>query len=360
MDAPAHILNDHSVCQANADSPLFSILMAVYNAESYLKAALQSVIRQTCSSWQLICVDDASTDGSLEILRRYAARDERITVIHKEKNQGQAVARNEALQVACGAYVMMLDADDWLSDDCLEKVAEAFTPETDSVVLRLMQHYEEPAQAGMKETGKDAGQPEADCREELYAMPYAEDAVLSGYEAFVASLDWTLHGLYAVRRQIHLRYPYDTSCHLYSDDNTTRLHYLHSREVRFCSGTYFYRKHAQSCTSAISADRFLYMQANLSMRQTLLSEDVPADIVQFYERHRWLNYIDQIWLFISHRHELSPVARKQVEQSFREVYSTFSSCPVPPKFGYTRLRSYSLFWAQERLYFLLRRVLFRR
>lgn len=319
--------------------PLFSVLMAVYNAQPYLEDALKSMQCQTCPSWELICVDDASTDDSLEILERYAAADERIKFFSKSVNQGQAIARNEALTYARGAYVVMLDADDWLSEDCLESVRNSFMQETDSVVLRLVQYHQENG------------------HEELYETPYKASDVLSGHDAFVASLDWTLHGLYAVRRELHLRYPYDTSCHLYSDDNTTRLHYLHSREVRFCQGTYFYRKHEKSATSVVSADRFLYMQANLSMHKTLVREHVEPEILQFYERHRWLNYIDQLWLYSQYKNALTSNERQQIEASFREIYSTFSDRPVPVKFGYTRLRCYELFRLQEHLYFLLRRIM---
>ena len=320
-------------------TPQVSILMAAYNASAYLEDALQSVLRQTFSGWELLCVDDASKDCTREILRRHAASDSRIRVFHKDKNEGQAVARNEALMQARGDIIMMLDADDWLSDDCLESVAGCFSGQTDCVVLRLMEHYSQ------------------DGKEQMYAIPYNEDDVVSGYEAFVASLDWRLHGLYAVRRDIHLRYPYDTSCHLYSDDNTTRLHYLHSREVRFCSGTYYYRKHGESCTNSISPDRFLYMLANLSMRNTLIEEGVPQAILDRYESHRWLNYIDQLWLYSRYKRQFTKQERQRIEWNFRSVYASFSGLPVPMKFGYTRLADYRLFLLQEWLYFGLRKLM---
>lgn len=343
--------------------PLVSILMAAYNASAYLDDALQSVRRQTVVRWELLCVDDASQDDTLGILQRYASEDARIRVFHKDRNEGQAVARNEALQEAQGEIVMMLDADDWLSDDCLERVLACFygqsqgqyvdepsyspersgasDSEIDCVVLRLMEHYEE------------------DGRESVYEIPYQTGESIPGPEAFEASLDWRLHGLYAVRRDIHMRYPYDASCHLFSDDNTTRLHYLHSRKVGFCQGTYYYRKHANSCTNSISPDRFLYMQANLSMREALLREGVSQDILDRYESHRWLNYIGQMWLYSKCSTQFTSAQRKEIEGRFRDIYHTFTGRPVPAKFGYTRFDSYRLFLLQESIYFFLRR-LFRR
>lgn len=347
MDTPDH-------------KPVVSILMAVYNAERFLAKSIDSVLCQTFTSWELICVDDASTDSSLSILWKYAAKDSRIQVLHKDVNAGQAVARNDALKMVRGDYVTMLDADDWLSEDCLEKALMVMDSETDCAVLRLMQCYEDEASAKHKATktcgGSESVGGDDAFRMELYEVPFADYSTITGNDAFLASLDWQLHGLYLVRADLHKRYPYDTTCHLFSDDNTTRLHYLHSRQVRFCSGTYFYRKHEESCTNALTADRFLLMQANLSMRDTLLAEGVSEDVLQTYERHRWLNYIGQIWLYVQHRHQLSSPERRQIRARFKLIYRTFTSRPVPAKFGYTHFRSYTLFCLQEAAYFTLRKL----
>ena len=342
-------------------NPRFSILMAVYNAEAFLEKALQSLLSQSFSDWQLICVDDASTDHSLSLLQRYASQDDRITVIHKTVNEGQAIARNEALRLAQGDYVVMLDADDWLSPDCLELVGQAFEKgeDTDAVLLNLIKVYddghEEPYLDGSEAFLKKSDN-EACFSDNIHSGSWRETK-LSGYDAFLASLDWSLHGLYAVRRDIHLRYPFDTACRLYSDDNTTRLHYLHSRKVAFCEGHYYYRQHAASSTNAFTASRFLFMEANLSMKRTLEREGLSREVLDYYERHRWMVFIGQLWTYHCHHHQLTPVERKTVKESFRRIYGTFTSRPVPPKFGYTWFRSYRLFLLQEKLYFTLRKVL---
>ena len=78
--------------------PKVSVLVAVYNAEQWLPQSLGSLLSQTMQDIQVICVDDCSTDGSLTILNDYARSDPRFKVIHLEENQGQAHARNVALQ----------------------------------------------------------------------------------------------------------------------------------------------------------------------------------------------------------------------------------------------------------------------
>ncbi|MBQ2186601.1 MAG: glycosyltransferase family 2 protein, partial [Bacteroidaceae bacterium] len=91
--------------------PKVTILVAAYNASAYLRCCLDSLLSQTLDDFQAICVDDASTDDTLSILREYHTRDHRIEVIHLSQNQGQAHARNIGLAQARGSYICMLDAD---------------------------------------------------------------------------------------------------------------------------------------------------------------------------------------------------------------------------------------------------------
>lgn len=103
--------------------PKFSIIIPIYNAEEYLSQCLESVVNQTYTNLEIICVIDGSPDNSLEICRKYADKDERIKVFYKE-NGGTHTARNKGLEMACGEYVMFMDPDDWLDLDTLECLAE--------------------------------------------------------------------------------------------------------------------------------------------------------------------------------------------------------------------------------------------
>jgi len=94
--------------------PKVSIIIPVYNVENYLRDCLDSVINQTLSDIEIICINDCSTDGSLEILKEYAQKDNRIILINLEENHGQGYCRNLAIDQASGDYVMFLDSDDWL------------------------------------------------------------------------------------------------------------------------------------------------------------------------------------------------------------------------------------------------------
>ena len=103
---------------------LFSIIIPCYNVATYLRETLDSVLAQTCQDWECICVDDGSTDGTGQILDKYAVRDGRFRVMHKV-NEGVSMARNDAMQLAQGDYICFLDGDDVWSPDWLMKVKEA-------------------------------------------------------------------------------------------------------------------------------------------------------------------------------------------------------------------------------------------
>ena len=96
--------------------PLISIITPVYNVEQYLPQCIESVINQTFQNWELLLIDDGSTDRSGIICDEYALKDERIRVLHKE-NSGQSDSRNMALLLAKAELIGFVDSDDWLEPD---------------------------------------------------------------------------------------------------------------------------------------------------------------------------------------------------------------------------------------------------
>ena len=99
-----------------------SVLIPVYNVEAYLKECLESVISQTEKDIEIICVEDASTDHSLEILKKYQKKDPRIQLICHETNQGTCKARKDAVLAAAGEYLMFVDSDDYLALNACEEL----------------------------------------------------------------------------------------------------------------------------------------------------------------------------------------------------------------------------------------------
>ncbi|MGD6833880.1 glycosyltransferase family 2 protein [Sutcliffiella halmapala] len=101
--------------------PFFSIVICTYNTGEYLVSAIESVLSQTMENWELIIVDDWSTDETKDILQLYA-HTPNIQIIQEEYNKGKAACLNRALEKARGQWFLELDADDWLDWDCLTHV----------------------------------------------------------------------------------------------------------------------------------------------------------------------------------------------------------------------------------------------
>ena len=101
-----------------------SIIMAVYNRENFLEEAISSILRQNYSNFELIIVDDGSTDNSLNIARKFASRDKRIKIVLLNENKGFAAARNEGLKRARGEFITQFDSDDVMLLNAIKSRAE--------------------------------------------------------------------------------------------------------------------------------------------------------------------------------------------------------------------------------------------
>jgi len=113
---------------------MVSIVVPVYNAAEFLREALDSVLTQTFSDWECVCIDDGSTDNSLKILNEYAVRDTRFKVRH-QANAGVSAARNAGLEIAHGEFVAFLDPDDLFHPQCLGIALEAAKDSPGKVIV---------------------------------------------------------------------------------------------------------------------------------------------------------------------------------------------------------------------------------
>ena len=125
------------------DPPDVSVIIPVCNTEQYLSACLDSILGQTFRSFEVICVDDASTDGSGRILEEFVCRDARVKVFRTERNRGAGAARNLGLEKASGTYVIFLDSDDFFESSLLERcVAKAEETAADIVLFQARTYFD--------------------------------------------------------------------------------------------------------------------------------------------------------------------------------------------------------------------------
>ena len=99
-----------------------SVIIPIYNNENYLDQCLNSVCNQTLRNIEIICLNDGSTDKSLEILYKYAKQDQRIIIKNYKKNLGAGKRRNNGINIAKGKYIVFVDSDDWVEKEMLEKL----------------------------------------------------------------------------------------------------------------------------------------------------------------------------------------------------------------------------------------------
>lgn len=118
-------------------TPLFSIIIPVYNIEKYIEECVGSILKQEYKNFEIILIDDGSPDSCPQICDKLKAQNDCITVIHKE-NGGVSAARRDAAVIARGDYILCVDGDDWLSFDCLLKIAQAIKDTNADVVCHGM------------------------------------------------------------------------------------------------------------------------------------------------------------------------------------------------------------------------------
>lgn len=120
-----------------------SIILPVYNGEKYIENAIESVLAQTLTDFELIVINDGSTDSTLSLINRF--KDKRIKIITQE-NQGPGASRNNALKIAKGDYIMFLDADDWFTTDAFETAYAEITKYDADLTFFQMINYDDTTQ----------------------------------------------------------------------------------------------------------------------------------------------------------------------------------------------------------------------
>lgn len=113
---------------------MVSIIIPVFNCESYLSKCLESVINQTYEDIEIICIDDNSTDKSMKIMQNYAKNDTRIRIIHKI-NEGVSLARNAGLNIARGQFILFVDGDDWIEESTCEQAVRKAREENADIIM---------------------------------------------------------------------------------------------------------------------------------------------------------------------------------------------------------------------------------
>ena len=122
---------------------MISIIIPAYNCERYIRQCLDSILEQSYSDLEIICVEDCSTDGTLNVIEQYVAKDARVKLIQHTQNQGMSASRNDGIAIAEGEWLMLLDSDDWIDcDTCKQALDAARRHQTDTVAWCYTREFE--------------------------------------------------------------------------------------------------------------------------------------------------------------------------------------------------------------------------
>lgn len=228
-----------------------SVLIPVYNGAQYLDACIGSVLVQTLGDWELILLDDGSSDNSLSLMESYACRDQRIRVYHQHNLPSSNVARNIAVmcQWARGEYAFYMSQDDTISPNCLSAlVLRARETGADIVVPDMLLKQAD----GSLTTWRGSYPPKGD-----------HSLILAPKEAFWLSTDFTINGFGLIKMALMADSRNDTRFYD-SDEYNSRMQFLWANKVAFAPATfYYYRGNPDAVTQRFSMRRFQRLQTGL-------------------------------------------------------------------------------------------------
>jgi len=265
----------------NMKIPLISIILPVYKVGDYLAQCVESILTQPFRDYEMILVNDGSPDGCPAMCDAYAAKDSRVKVIHKE-NGGLSDARNAAMRVAVGKYFMLLDSDDFIAENSLEKIAVALVSEPDVLFTKSLCLY-------------------PDGRTTVYGSPFAA-GTFDGMENaadFLSRVDPYHVSVWSkiVKRDFIIENEIFFTKGLYTQDVDWSIEvYIHAKTYDCCThDNYFYRVEREgSITSVFTEKRFADNLWIISRWEALAKGKYSShrDII-----YRFLNH--QFWFLLT-------------------------------------------------------------
>ena len=228
-------------------NPVVTVVIPCYNVEKYIEDAVNCILSQTFQDWELLLVDDKSTDNTLNIIRSYEVNDERISVIALDRNTGGAhIPRTIAIKEAKGTWIYMLDADDYCDIDTLEIMYKrALDTNADSVFQVTQGVFENKT---------------LDSRRVLPSSSFDYSLIISGETLFKMNIgQWVTSsaGTFA-KKTIYIKsieQGKEAYCGSYTDDLVGRYVFLNSRISAFVKAKYYSRYNTSSVTRNISTQR---------------------------------------------------------------------------------------------------------
>lgn len=213
----------------------FSIIVPVYKAEKYIEECLRSILEQSFSDFEVLCIDDCGGDNSIHIVEEFAKNDDRIKIFYQPKNKGVAAARNLALEKASGKYIFNVDSDDWIDKDTLSILNYNFNISGAESIWFDGHRY-------IQSTNELKKEPIHDRKNTGFIDLYPD--ILPTYSDMCGMKAYTVESI----RRIGLKWPEDIK--LDEDGEFYFKYYCHYPRVYAINNClYYYRRHGESAAS---------------------------------------------------------------------------------------------------------------
>lgn len=243
-----------------------SVIMPIYNASKWLDKSIGCLISQTYPNWELVAVNDGSTDNSLEILQAWADKDSRIKVFDK-KSGGAAKTRAYGMQFVSSDYLFYFDADDFIGENMLESCLAAMK-ETDADVAMPNLIQQEPSGRVLNDNYKTFG--------------IEPGTVIDGQVAFERSIDWSgtwAPALYHTELFKKIACDENYLGYFNSAELITRIIFLNCNRIVYCDAQYYYNIHPESMSRKVSAKYFGYLDTDIRLIQEAKANGQARNVV---------------------------------------------------------------------------------
>ena len=256
------------------NNPFFSIIMPIYRTEQFVESSVRSVLDQSFTDFELICVNDFTDDKAFEICKKFASKDKRIVCLDSDKNLGQALARNKGLEKASGEYILFLDSDDKLELVTLKTIYEMIIDNNPDCVI-----------FGYKNIFEDGSEKEVlgNIKEGLYPNTNFYSHLLKELEhPFISCV-----GTKAYRREMLVEHNIIfNSNFLYNEDLGFALTaFKHCNSFYYINKPFYlyFRRSAGSTMSSYKPNMFYSVMLARSLYLDLISKDDVVQMSNFYK-----------------------------------------------------------------------------
>jgi glycosyltransferase involved in cell wall biosynthesis len=248
--------------------PKISVIIPCYNVENYLAECLDSVLNQTFKDYEIICVEDCSSDKTTDILKKYAKKHKNLHVFYNETNQGMAISRNIGINKANGKYILFIDSDDSVSKNCIDVLYKKIIKDNCDIVMGAVKAYTEDKHDDFCITRTK------------YMNEWSAFKPFSKLQITENNADENYHNLYCCAWNKLYRKSFLTNNYIYfinkkcfHEDNGFWLKCLSCNPLisGISAKTYFYRIRKQSATNKMNDDNKMHsLHLRLSLKDALI------------------------------------------------------------------------------------------